>query len=286
MTKIRFWATVGAAYGFAFAHLGQLLRAAGVWIAGCVVLEMALLLVSQRDGGEIMLRASDPIATILLTAALSLFGYAATIAFAVAWHRLVLTEERRDWLAALRFKGREWRFMFYGWAYGSVLAVVAWIVIVAILRVAVAMLPEGSSPSRTYLVIAVYAVAASVALFAVVVPFSRLALGFPAIALEEPSGVWRRSWRRGKGNSVRLAFGIALSGAPMVATTVLAIVGQRWLLVNERLGDVGFAGHAGEFALAVIYYLVRFGTYAVAVSFLSLCYRQLVPRETNLAEGA
>jgi hypothetical protein len=277
--QIEFWLTVREAYRFVFSDLTRFVQTAGVWIVGTVVLNLLVVaqfgdaaLVTHAAGGHIP-KSFDLVAFGFL---IGLFNYAGSIAFAVAWHRAVLLEETPGFIGALRFGRREWRFLFYSWGIGLVVAGIA-VAVVLILLFLGRIILQGQSIEDLPLLIKAASLAWVVVIVLILgIPLVRLTLGLPAIAVDEPSGVWGRAWRRGAGNGLRLVGGAFLCVGPITLVAVFANLVQGFMVIlAHRDGGAAIIGSAGEIVFLIVMYLARYLGIAAGVSFLSLSYRQL-----------
>ena len=183
-----FWSSVREAYRSAFADPRTVLRASLVWIAISMVLNVIVLAL----GAGAPMPASGATASgtfwlrLLLGLLLPLVDYTGGIAFAVAWHRNVLLDERPGWSSAWRFKRREWRFLGYGLAVGLTVGAVGAVILIPFgLLFSMALASSGG-------IVKYAGISAIMVLGFGTATFigTRLVLGFPAIAVEEPRGVW------------------------------------------------------------------------------------------------
>lgn len=282
--KIRFWRTVGDSYGFVFGDWGRLFRASAAWVViGCVIF-VAIL---AWFGPEALQRAKQPGLTHMTPgqtvaglsfALLALISY---VAFSVAWHRAVLLGDGHETpLRALRFKGREFRFLLYliVIAFLSV-GIVAGVFVVGIVAAAGAVSGQEvtdmfSGEPRGGIAIAILAVFVGIIVLA---PFlARFSLGLPAIAVEEPRGVFGRSWHRGWRNGWRLIWGPFVCSFPISIVSGLFRAGQSFFgLMAGYEAPWRIFGEVGMLAFYALGSFAHFIALAGAISFLSLSYRQL-----------
>lgn len=290
MTKIAFWQTVGDAFGFVFSDWGRFFRLATLWIVvgtilfACLATLFGLEAVQKPAPG-----AHEPLTAGRAVTSLVFLVYAiiAYVAFAVAWHRAVLLGEAAGApLRAARFQWREMRFLMYSIVI-ALLAIGVFVVAALIVGgLVVLMIAGGKLFSDFESGPAIGAAVAAVLVAAIaILPFlARFSLGLPAIAVEEPEGVFGRSWHRGWRNGWRLIWG------PFVCSLPLAIVSgifQGAQLLSILLAGAGDAWRAVGLVLLLIFYLLgttaHFFAIALAVSFLSLAYRQLTRNEAVAA---
>jgi hypothetical protein len=282
--KIAFWATVSDSYAFVFGDWGRLFRASIAWVAiGCIIFVLVLALFGPealqraRESGMAHRSYGQTVSQLLFL----LLAVVAYIAFSVAWHRAVLLGDAHAApLRALRFRAREFRFLLYlivitllsvGVFAGTFVVGLAFTALAVSGQAALSVfhgVPHGT--------IAI-AIAAVLVGMIVLLPFlARFSLGLPAIAVEEPHGVFGRSWHRGWHNGWRLIWGPLICSLPLSIASGVLQVGQAFFAVVAALempwrvlGEIGmflfYAG--GAFA--------HFVALAGAITFLSLSYRQL-----------
>ncbi len=285
--KIPFWKTVGDAYRFVFGDLPRFARASAAWIATILLLFIVVVAVlgfaifqqGQAFGASAHLGAGP----IVLLAIFGLYVFASNIAFTVAWHRVVLLGEALGLLGTLRFRGREWRFFGYSLLIG-LLGVVAFVV-AFLIGFGVGFL-VGAAIGSGVLTIAARTVLVIV-LFVTLTPFlTRFVLGLPAIAVEEPRGVLRRSWRRGRHNGWRLFWGFLLCSLPLGVLAALCSVAERYVTPAAASGGAGWIiGLVLDFVLFALNIIANYLGVAITVSFLSMSYRRLTRYETDAPVG-
>src|SRR5262245_16833927 len=114
--KLPVWQTVRASYAIVAHNLGQLLRICWLWVLTMVPVYAALDWFEEAWSGESGAQATyqwmRDVAT--LQSAIHL-PFLASIA--VAWHRLVLLEERVTQPAYLRLDGVVWYYLLYSFAF-------------------------------------------------------------------------------------------------------------------------------------------------------------------------
>ncbi|HXE17279.1 MAG TPA: hypothetical protein VN632_08615 [Stellaceae bacterium] len=287
--KIRFWRTVGDSYGFVFGDWGRLFRHSAAWVAlGAVIAVAAMILF----GPEVLNKPQSPALLLstgraVTTVALGVFQIASYVAFSVGWHRAVLLGDgHATALDALRFKRREFRFLLYIIAVGLVwigVALAGSIIVFALTAAATSgqsiLHSFEGKPSGGFAI----AVAALFLGVFVALPFlARLTLGLPAIAVEEPRGVFGRSWHRGWGNGWRLIWGPVFCSLPLNIVAGLFSAGQVFfVLVADYDPPWREFGLVGTIAFYVLGSFAHFIALAGAISFLSLSYRQLSAGEVE-----
>ena len=293
-TKIVFWQTVADSFNFVFSNWRRFYRRAAIWVGLGVVVCIFVLLVF----GATALEQSQPVrltavdtghaVAALLFIALAVVAY---VAFSVSWHRAVLLGETAgEPLSALRFRWRETRFLLYLIVVGLLwIGTLLGLTLVASLIVGILYVGRqflgGIDPGGGAVAIAL------LALFVIVIvmsPFlARFSLGLPAIAVEEPKGVFGRSWHRGWHNGWRLVWGPLICALPLSIVTGIADGAER--ILAKYSPDFAGAWHGVGYLAIVIFYAIgataHFLALATAITFLSLSYRQLTRGETPARNG-
>jgi hypothetical protein len=201
--KLPVWRTVGACYAFVAHNPIQLLRIS--WLALLMLLPvsaLALWLVSpwQAPTGQGPAGFTSEILRFLAGAAQLPF----IASIAVAWHRLVLREERiADW--------RYLRFDSVVWQYAGVCLLLNLLLLVPTLNAALRGDPKLTGPA---------ALVGSAILFLVL---PRASLMLPAIALGRDLSP-TEAWRASRGNTWRLALATMLCLLPLLLLIGLAVI--------------------------------------------------------------
>jgi hypothetical protein len=249
MTKLAFWRTLSAAYGFTFARPARVVAAARIWLAGLAVLALALPWLTPQS--------PEPAGAAALAAAL-LQG--------VGWQRAILAGEA----PATRLGRRELRFLGYALLVGVIAAALAATALMLVLPLAVVapMLPKG------FLI----ALVAKLIAFAVLgTVLARLALSFPALALDRRGDVLEQAWQDSRGNGVRLFAGLLLAGLPFVLAHQLMaeLLGTSGWWTGHRAYALAPTAAIAQSLAGALLVVGSFLALAVATAFLALAYRQL-----------
>jgi hypothetical protein len=229
--RLPVWQTVRASYAIAAGNLGQLVRISWVWVLIMVPVYAAL----DRLGeifwlgehttyywiGEITAVVPSPVDLPFMAS------------IAVAWHRLVLREERVTRPAYFRLDGTVWYYVRYAFAF---LLLERGVVICAFLAENLAIEGDFSTRPLIELLAAPAATGGVMAIGLLVLP--RLSLVMPATALGEPLSL-RNAWDITVGNTLRLAMATALCMLPAVTLAMLVpllrlLVRVPWLLGFSR----------------------------------------------------
>jgi hypothetical protein len=214
--KLPIWQTVRASYAIVARNVGQLARICWLWVLIMVPVYAALDWLEETWPGESgeqgMYHSMREIAAALPSPVD--LPYVASIA--VAWHRLVLREERVTQPAYLRLDGVVWRYVLYTFAFLLLERGAA--VISAFLVQNLAIEADPSTRLLIELLAAPTAAGAALVIGLLVVP--RLSLVMPAVALRERLSL-RHAWRVTRGNTLRLGVAAALCMLPAVTLAML-----------------------------------------------------------------
>jgi hypothetical protein len=296
--KLPVWRTVGACYATVSRNLGQLARISWLWL-----LIMLPVYAAQHWLDRAPLEGEGVTAAFIEVAALGAM-IAAVVAellflasIAVAWHRLILRQERVTAPAYLRLDRTVWLYLIR-----SLLLALLVMVPVAI-PLALIGLSEVAATVAGDLVVVLglsllggsVVVLGQILVLLLVVP--RLSLVLPALALGQPLSP-REAWRASRANTLRLGLATGLCMAPAVLLLVLAALltlllqapwwlGYSWERIVDFMSVTGRVRHVLQWMLDSFGYAVLSSlAYAVltifAVTLLSLSYRLfVVPSEAS-----
>ncbi|MFQ5625447.1 MAG: hypothetical protein ACE5FM_02205 [Methyloligellaceae bacterium] len=261
--KLPFWRTIGQAYVIWASNLAQVIRISWLWLLlmAPVLFALSWLLIPflgesthAAPAGEI---APRPDGFLRLAHAIDMLVRAPMLAsIAVAWHRLVLRDERVTQRAYLRLD--------------RVVLVYAGFFLFLVLL-----------PTIPQYVIDIYAGGATDAemtrslvasllilflAFAGLYAAARLSIVLPARALERNDITLGRTWKETQGNGWRLLWGHFLCTVPIA---VMAGAGSWWLLASDDSRSVAAVGSV------LLTYIAILGA-PIAVGFLSLAYRHFL----------
>src|SRR5262245_8365043 len=282
--KLPVWHTVRACYATVARNLGQLVRISWLWLLIMLPVYAAINWMdwALREASGV-LSPGDLIAVIELP-------FLASIA--VAWHRLILREERVTAPAYLRLDGMVWLYALYSLLLMILVAAPSVPLLIRIAHdgalggpvtlggpVAVMQGANRDLVASFAFVVAVQAIVILLSVMvAVLVP--RLSLVLPALAVgERLSPV--QSWRMTRGNTLRLALATLLCTLPAYLLVVLVLLAFSWDW-NDGLED------RVPFVAAGLIMSVGFAVLAIlAVTLLSLTYRFFAgQREASAAPPA
>ena len=289
MLKFPFWRTFGDAFVFVFQDFRRFLRMSAAWVALYAILfvvMVALFGVASVEPTKPMKPDDlhiDP-AHIVPGLVYAVVGIVSNVIFAVAWHRTVLLNEQRNFLHAFRLHWREWRFFFYSLLVGLIALFATGIVGGISLLFGIAVLPGFPVDQFPFNPWAFAIMAGLMWLFLwFLVPFiSRFSLGLPAIAVEEPRGVFGRSWRRGRHNGWRLFWGPIFVAIPIgIVVTVFGAIQTGFAFLTLLSTEWRIVGLVLEWIFFTLAYGAHFLSFAVSITFLSLAYKFLTQNEAK-----
>jgi hypothetical protein len=215
--KLPVWRTVRASYAIVGGNLRQLVRVCWVWVLIMVPVYIGLGWLAETWPGESGALATHRWLREITAALPSPADLPFLASMAVAWHRLVLREERVTQAACVRLDGVVWRYVFYAFAFVLLERGTLLICVILALNLAIE-----ADPSTRILIDEVLAApaftGATMAIGLLVLP--RLSLVMPALALGERLSL-RGAWRITRGNTLRLGMATALCMLPAVTLAIL-----------------------------------------------------------------
>lgn len=219
--KLPFWRTVARAYAAPFVNFGSLVRAAWLWVLLLTPVLLAIswflapLYTALADVSKADLNASTPVELQLLSILPQLVMVPAVASIAVAWHRLILGQERPA--------GTYLRFDRSVWLYA------AFLLAVELLFFALFNLPEVVASVRGTSLPLWIPWLGFVLAMAVAFIVGRLSLVLPPIALGRTDIGLGDAWRATQGNTWRLFWGpivcLLFLALPAVVVLILALAG-------------------------------------------------------------
>jgi hypothetical protein len=273
--KLPVWSTVGACYVAVARNIGQLVRICWLWLLIMVPIYAAELWLVSTHWATRNEQTMSPWLGSILTALPLIVELPFLASIAVAWHRLVLRQERVSASAYLKLDTVVWLYAlcslgFLALTTGPALSALE-------IQQSVAL---DLHTQRLQLSILLASLLLTVVAGLLVVP--RLSLVLPAVAVREPLSL-RQAWRITRGNAVRLAQATCLCMLPatlllLLPVLVLLLLPTPWFVeasqewpwmralsrVSQLLNSLGYAiFNAIAYALLTIF----------AVTLLSLTYR-------------
>jgi len=217
--------TVRDSYAIVARNLGQFVRICWVWVLIMVPVYAALDWLEETWPAESATQATYHWMRAIAAALPSPVDLPFLASIAVAWHRLVLREERVTQAAYIRLDGVVWRYVFYGFAF--LLLERGTLVISSFLVQNLAF--ESDFPTRLLIELLAEPTSAGTAMAVGLLVLPRLSLVMPAVAVGERLSL-RQAWRITHGNTLRLGVATALCMLP--AVTLAMVVPLLMLLVR------------------------------------------------------
>lgn len=284
--KLPFWDVVSLSYSTYFRHFIDVLRASWLWLVVVAVFTgfaswhqwswMAVAMANLKPGWPPQMSKPGEMALLNLANIPTLL---AGVSIAVAWHRLMILNEPPGLSGSNVATRNLWRYI------GVAIA----IFLIDFLPAAVVMFPAfyfvfpskagGNPPPSGFfavipLILVLYAVGTAVAF--------RLSLLLPARAVGDLSLTFKQTWRRTRGNTWRLFWGIVVTTMPPL---LLAQIG--FLTMIGAPSPANFASEdfvaqmTAASAVFTVYYLL---IVPIGIGFLSHAYRHFFQAPIELAE--
>jgi hypothetical protein len=300
--KLPVWQTVGDCYATVARNLGQLVRIGWLWLLIMIPVYAALLWLHRVVEEDVVLlewqmdlalRGWDAAAaaaavaldyaTVVVTFVSLVVESSFLASIAVAWHRLLLRQERVTAAAYLRLDRRVWLYALYSLLLALLTALLAICAVLvanqdSLMWTTVAVL-GGLGTMLLLLGIQTLgqAMAVLAAVAAVLLVLPRLSLVLPALALGERLSP-EQAWRISRANTLRVGLATFLCALPALVPT-LAFLWWAWT-----------GGSDQSQAAYVVRQVVHSLCYAVLVIFgvtlLSLAYRFFTARQGEPAASA
>jgi hypothetical protein len=206
---------------------------------------------------------------VLVTIAILVFAFAG-ISIAVAWHRRIILGEHPGFSGSNVATKGLWRYVWIGFAIGLIAFLPSLVVVVPIFLLLASVI-TGAVPRFAMFVAAFFLI--SLALFAVTL---RLSLLLPARAVGDLDLTFNETWKRTRGNTWRMFWGIVACTVPPMLAVQLAV----------RIVSFGFLGPdmsdgdaiVGVAAIGAILFVCQLLTLPIGIGFLSYSYRHFFGR--------
>ncbi len=276
--KLPFWNTVTLAYSIFFRRFSEVLRAFWPWLTVLAVLTaitswqqwswMLTLLANLRAGdmSQMMAGLSQPFALLAL-GCLNIFCLLlAGVSIAIAWHRLMILDEQPGFSIGNIMTKNFWRYVGVGIAICLIAFLPATAILWSTLYLLSSVKAGWSSAATGFLALIVVAIVVYVVAVSV-----RLSTLLPARAIGELDLNFREAWKRTRGNTGRLFWGLLLTTIAPLLPLELALTSLRDAAFSEA--DLALRVSASK-VIFVVYYLLSL---PISIGFLSLAYRQFFP---------
>lgn len=276
--KLPFWDAVSLSYSTYFNHFIDVLRTSWLWlivIAVCTGFAswqqwswaaMAMAMANLKPGLPPQVSKSADMAVLLNF--VNVLMLLAGVSIAVAWHRLMILDEPPSLSASNVATKNLWRYV------GAAIT----IFLVNFLPAAVVMFPAlyfllpseagTTAPPPGFfaaipLMLVLGAVGAAVAL--------RLSLLLPARAIGDLSLTFKQTWRRTRGNTWRLFWGIVITTMPPLLLAQIGFLTTIGIPSPAKFGSENFVAQmTSASTIFSVYYLL---IVPIGIGFLSHAYR-------------
>jgi hypothetical protein len=252
--KLPLWDTIRLSYSTYFRNFPDVLRISWLWLAVVAPLMgimswlqfslMADVIASMKRG----MPASKPIETTALSNVANLVFIFAGVSIAVAWHRRIVLGEHPRFSGSNLATKSLWRYLGMGIVIGLIVLLPALLLSLPMF-VLLSPVVAGGAPRFPMLIPVIFLI--YLAAFAV---FLRLSLLLPARAVGDLALTFKETWKRTRGNTWRMFWGIAACALLPALTAEIALFG--FLGPGVPTSEV-FAGRmAVIMTIFVVYYLL------------------------------
>jgi hypothetical protein len=270
--KLPLWRTIRLSYSSYFQHFGDVLRISVFWLATTAMLDAAMGWMQASWIAHVLANPqgrpdlTQPVEMTVLDNIGSAIVVLASVSIAVAWHRLLLLEER---------PGRSGGNLVTSalWLYVGAAIIICLLQAVPFLALLLAIWVFGWTPAagdaiepQTPFLIAA-AIAAGAGGTAILL---RLCLLLPACAIGDLTLTIKGACRRSRGNSWRLFWGIAACIMPSAVLVGLVFLTVMLIPVAPDLYQAQWAASG---AIGICCWLI---TWPIWIGFLSHAFRYLV----------
>jgi hypothetical protein len=270
--KLPLWDTICLSYSSYFRNFPDVLRISWLWLAVVtplwgVVIWLSLSLKATLAAG--MKRGAPPSFPVLITLAILVFTFAGA-SIAVAWHRRLILGEPPGFSGSNVATKGLWRYVGIGFAI-SLIAFLPLLVVVLPTFLLLSFVISGPALKAAVFAAAFFLI--SLTAFAV---FLRLSLLLPARAVGDLDLTFNETWKRSRGNTWRMFWGIVASTVPpiLAVQVVVQIVSFGFLSPGMSDGDAT----VGVAATSAILFVCQLLTLPIGIGFLSYSYRHFFGR--------
>jgi hypothetical protein len=285
--KLPFWDAVSLSYSTYFRHFVDALRASWLWLILAAAFTgfaswqqwswMATAMAKLQPGVPPRMPPPTEMAVFLNLG--NIFLLLAGVSIAVAWHRLMILDERPGFSGSNVATKTLWRYV------GMAIA----IFLINFLPAAAVMFPAfyfmsplkagGTPPPPGFF--AVIPLVLVLAAVGIAVAF-RLSLLLPAQAIGDLSITFKKAWLRTRGNTWRLLWGIALTTMPPLLLAQIALLTIIGVPNPANFASEEFVTRmTATSTVFVIYYLLIL---PIGIGFLSHAYRHFFQAPLELPE--
>jgi hypothetical protein len=280
--KLPFWDTVGLSYSTYFHHFIDAVRASWLWLivvaafTGVAAWQqwswMTAMMANLKPGLPPPPPPAEMAVPMNLANALLLL---AGVSIAVAWHRLMILNEQPGFSGSNLVTKNLWRYI----AMALGLFVILFLPLIAILLPTFYFLPPvaGRPPPALFALIplafVVYGAGMAVSL--------RLTLLLPARAIGDTVLTFKQTWKRTRGNTWRLFWGIVVTTMPPLLIAQIISFAAIGFPLPGKAGSENFAAQMTVMSTVfAAYYLL---IVPIGIGFLSHAYRHFFEAPLEVA---
>jgi hypothetical protein len=222
--KLPAWTTVRHSYSSYFRHFSDVLRASWLWLIAVAALTSVAAWqqwswMATAIANHAYPQMPKPAEMILLSGLSTALALFAGVSIAVAWHRLLILDERPGPSGSNVTTKDLWRYVLVGLA---LCLIVSWPALALTFPALIALPPVGhGSPSATFILTIMLGSLFQVAGGVVVL---RCLMLLPARAIGNTGLTFRQAWNRTRGNIWRLFWGVWLTIAPPLLIAQIAFL--------------------------------------------------------------
>jgi hypothetical protein len=283
--KLPLWDAICRSYSIYFYNFPEVLRISWLWLVVAVPLLgfsnwlrwswMAGVMANLKAGlppqppAPVMSGLTEIVTLGYLASLIVIF---AGVSIAVAWHRRIILDEHPGFSGSNVVTKNLWRYVGVGVAI-FLICVVPALIIMLTMFLFLASFGAGGVQARAsswFIILTPVIFLLYLAVFAI---FLRLSLLFPARAVGDTGLTFKEAWRRTRGNTWRMFWGIVACTLPPLLVVQIAFLGLVRSAGPDLLPSVGRM--AAAFTTLNVYVLL---VLPIGIGFLSYCYRHFIQR--------
>ncbi len=262
--KLPFWRTIGRSYYAVVEHFGDYLKSLWPWALVIFAIGFAVYWftwdiagpffkkIKSGDVAPGQITQSELLSMSALGLGIALIMAPIMSSLAVAWHRMIIRDEK----IASAFYLRLDRVV---WSYALVLAVLMMLTQIPSLFAGFGATPELSSTTL------IFSIAYFVLIWVVLFLWARLSVYLPSIAVEKQDISMSDVWDRTKNNTLRLFFGWFICALPIMVASQIHL----YIIGDGRLGMTMGLAIAGVISMILAFPSIVFLSHAFQHFFLS-----------------
>lgn len=276
--KLPLWNTICMSYSTYFGYFPDVLRISWLWLMVIVPLTAVMSWVQFSWFAEFVANVQRgtppqmpirppamPTAMFVLMYPVGLLAALAAVSIAVAWHRRIILGEQPRLSGSNILTKYVWRYVLIGIA----ICLTAWLPVFAIMTAILFLVSHLTSGSAQHPMPFVVIIPIFLVFLAAAAVLLRLSLLLPARAVGDFGVTFKETWRRGRGNTWQIFWGIAACSLPPLFAAEIALL----LFALPPVFSSGLFPTAQMVAVTALlngYYLLIM---PIGIGFLSLSYR-------------